>query len=963
MTRASRLLSPLALLLSTIFFFSAGVLGGPAALGVDLGTEYIKASLVKPGIPLEIVLTKDSRRKESTTVAFKPDRDGIKSGAFPERLYGSDAVALAPRFPADVYPNLKHILGLPLDHSIVQEYAARHPGLQLEADSIRGTAALKSKAFVPEEEAWMVEELLAMELQNIRKNAEAAAGDGSSVRSIVLTIPPYFSAQERNALQLAADLAGLKVLSLINDGVAVGLHYATSRQFPNINEGAQPEYHLVFDIGAGSASATVLRFQSRTVKDVGKYNKTIQEIHSLGNGWDRSLGGDALNSLIVDDMIAQFVESPAAKQVSATAEKLKSNGRSAAKLFAQAEKVRHVLSANSETQSSIESLYEDVDLKYKISRADFEAMAASHAERIAVVVNDALKLAQLDVADLTSVILNGGVTRTPFVQKTLADVLGSTEKIRTSVNSDEAAVLGAGFKAADLSPGFRVKEIKIHEAADFAAGIKWTSPSGKEKRQQVWTPTSHVASAPKEVTLPNHEDLSVTFYQQVGDQERETNVLTTKNLTASVAALKEKYSCEDADIRFKLGLSLAAEDSGVVVSSAGVECEAEVPNTIMDGVKNLFGFGGKKDQEPLGEGAESAETPAADSAASEAAEAGSEGAAEATSAEDAESTAAEAADKKVKKETVTIPVDVTLEAAGVPALPKERLQKLKDRLKAFEKSDKARVLREETMNQLEGFTYKVRDLLENEDFVAVSTEKERTALQALSGQTSEWLDEEGADAPREELSKRLKELKDLVNPIQKRVDETAQRPEKVRELKDALQQTDTFIKNVMKQINEYEEWQASASASPSGEEAAAAETPAGSDFEGLEDDAAAAAEPAAEEAEDRGPPPPIYQLEDLAPVEKLAEEVKAWLGELEPKQEALAAHEEPVLLVKEMKEKREALDKAGMELAMKGVKNFEAKNKGKKSKAKSESSSKTKAKTKTSSAAGEKETGDVHDEL
>ncbi|KAL2109064.1 hypothetical protein VUR80DRAFT_3010 [Thermomyces stellatus] len=970
MTRTSKLLSPLALLLSTVFVFSATVLAAPAALGIDLGTEYIKASLVKPGIPLEIVLTKDSRRKESTAVAFKPDRDGVKPDAFPERFYGSDALALAPRFPADVYPNLKHILGLPLDHSIVQEYAARYPGLQLEADSLRGTAALKSKAFVPEEEAWMVEELLAMELQNVRKNAEAAAGDGSSVRSLVLTIPPYFSAEEKNALQLAADLAGLKVLSLMNDGTAVGLHYATSRQFPNINEGAQPEYHLIFDIGAGSASATVLRFQSRTVKDVGKYNKTIQEIHSLGNGWDRTLGGDALNSLIVDDMIAQFVETPAAKQVSATAEDLKSNGRAAAKLFAQAEKVRHVLSANSDTQTSIESLYEDVDFKYKLTRADFEAMAASHAERIEAVVKDALNLAGLQVSDLTSAILNGGVTRTPFVQRALADVLGSTDKIRTSVNSDEAAVLGAGFKAADLSPGFRVKEIKIHEAANFAAGVKWTNPSGKEQHQKVFTPTSHVAAAPKEVTLPNHEDLSVTFYQLVGDQERDTNVLTTKNLTGSVAELKEKYSCEDVDIHFKLGLSLGVEDGGVVVSSARVECEAEVPNTIMDGVKNLFGFG-KKDQEPLGgEESESTESSTTESASTETTEAASETTSETASAENAETTAAEPADKKVKKETVTIPVDFTLEDAGLPALPKERFEKLKDRLKAFEKSDKARVLREETMNQLEGYTYKIRDLLESEEFIAVSTEEQRTALQTLSGQTSEWLDEDGADAPRDDLLKRLKELKALVEPIQKRVDEAAERPEAVRELKSALEQTDAFIKNVKQSIEAYEEWQSS-SASPS-EEPPAKESPSDTDFEGLEDDAPA---PAAEEVvEDRGPPPPIYQLEDLEAIEKLVEEVRGWLAEVEPRQEALAAHEDPVLLVKDVRERREKLDKVGMELAMKGVRNYEAKNKEKVKAEKEKEKEKEKeekergdeeagSETKTSSAAEEKKTVDEHDEL
>lgn len=255
------------MLLSILFLFSTNVLAISAVLGVDLGTEYIKASLVKPGIPLEIVLTKDSRRKETAAVAFKPSQHALERGSYPERAYGSDAVALAARFPGDVYPNLKTLLGLPLDDSIVQEYASRHPSLQLEATKSRGTIAFKSKA-TAEDEAWMVEELLAMELQSVQRNAEALAGSGSTVRSVVVTVPPFYTADEKRAVELACELVGLKVLSLISDGLAVGLNYATSRTFPTVNEGGKPEYHMVFDMGAGSSKATIMKFQGRTVKDV-----------------------------------------------------------------------------------------------------------------------------------------------------------------------------------------------------------------------------------------------------------------------------------------------------------------------------------------------------------------------------------------------------------------------------------------------------------------------------------------------------------------------------------------------------------------------------------------------------------------------------------------------------------------------------------------------------------------------
>ncbi|GKT76280.1 heat shock protein 70-like protein [Colletotrichum tofieldiae] len=929
---AQRTFSPLTIALGCVFFFSAHVFAVSAVLGVDLGTEYIKAALVKPGIPLDIVLTKDSRRKEISAVTFKPLQSGPKPGVYPERLYGSDAIALWARFPHDVYPNLKTLLGLSVDDPIVQEYAARHPALQLEKNKERGTAAFKSKVFTEEEEAWLVEELLAMELQSIQKNAETAAGPGTSVRSIVLTVPPYFTTEEKRAIQTAADLAGLKVLSLISDGLAVGLNYATSRQFPNINEGGKAEHHLVFDMGAGSTKATVMKFQGRTVKDIGKFNKTIQEVAVIGSGWDRTLGGDALNYLIVDDMVAQFVESKGGKKISADADKVKAHGRAIAKLTKEAERLRHVLSANQQASASFEGFYEDVDFKYKLTRTDFEKMAEGHAARVDAVILSALKTAQLELSDLTSVILHGGASRTPFVQKQLEQVVGSDDKLRSNVNSDEAAVFGAGFRAAELSPSFRVKEIRISEGANYPSGMKWTNHKSKLQHQRLWSAISPQGGVPKEVTFNNHEDFDVTFYQQIGSAEQDTKVLTTKNLTASVTELKEKYSCIDSDIHFKVGVKLSGENGEVEVTKATVECEADAPEKegFVDGVKNLFGFG-KKDQKPL-DGEEDAESSTTASESSTSTTASTE--TETTTASSSPIPSDAAADGKEpakKKELVTINVEFTLEKAGRPELSRDELIKSKDRLKAFEASDKARRLREEALNQLEGFTYKVRDLLESEAFIAVSTPEERATLEKKNSEASDWLYEEGADASRDELKKRYKELHDPVTKIQKRSEEAEKRPELVKALKDALNSTQSFVSTIQKQIDEYDEWHASAGSST--------ETPSAtpsSDFDDLEDDDGSKERTMDDVVKEKGPVPPLYKREDVEVVEDLYESTTKWLKEMEKKQDVLAATADPVLLVKDLQAKRDKLDKAGMDLAMKGVKNFEGKtkkaNKGAKSK-------------------------------
>ena len=452
-----------------------------AVLGIDLGTKYIKAALVKPGIPLEIVPTKDSKRKEISAVAFKPGHRAQKPGSFPERLYGSDAVALAARFPNDVYPNLRSLLGQTIkDSTLVNTYRETYPALDLVAYEDRNTTAFYSTALGKEEAPLTVEELLAMELQNIRSNAESLAGKNSKVEAVVMTIPSFFTADEIRALELAGELAGLKILGLLSDGLAVGINYATSRIFPSIADGGKAETHLVFDMGAGSTTATVLQFQGRIVKSSGQANKTVQEVNVLGTGYDRFLGGEVLNAVIFEHMVDEFVKVSDAQEKNVTPHAVKTHGRAAAKLWKEAERIRQVLSANSETFASFEDLYDNIDFRYKLTRSQFESMASTFAERVAGPVQQALEAAKLTKNGIDSIILHGGATRTPFVQSRLEKVIGDAGKIRSNVNSDEAAVFGAAFKGAGLSPNFRVKDIQTRDATPYSVNIRWFA-DGKGK--------------------------------------------------------------------------------------------------------------------------------------------------------------------------------------------------------------------------------------------------------------------------------------------------------------------------------------------------------------------------------------------------------------------------------------------------------------------------------------------------
>ncbi|EPE07129.1 heat shock protein 70-like protein [Ophiostoma piceae UAMH 11346] len=934
--------------LAGVLLCASHALAASAVLGVDLGTEFIKASLVKPGIPLEIVLTKDSRRKETSAVAFKPPSNGAPvADAWPERAYGSDAMAIAARFPGDVYPNLKTLLGLTVtDNSVVQEYADRHPALKLEAHADRDTAAFKSSgAFVDSEDAWMVEELLAMELKSVRRNAELLAGSDTSVRSVVITVPPFYTIDEKRAVELAANLAGLRVLSLISDGLAVGLNYATSRQFPSVSEltkkekkdkveRKKPEVHLVFDMGAGSTKATIMRFQSRSVKDIGKFNKTVQEVEVLGSGWDRTLGGDTLNYLIVDDMIDKFVASAAAKKAGVDADKVKAHGRTVAKLSKEAERVRHVLSANSNTAASFEGLYDDIDFRYKISRADFEAMAEVHAERVGVAVQSALKKAGLTVADLDSVILHGGATRTPFVQKQLEKALGGAEKLRTNVNSDESAVFGAGFRAAELSPSFRVKEIRVSEGAVYGVTVKASSSSDKGvfaiADKQLWTPTSHLNKASEELVFQIPADgakseESLIFSQQIPGVdgavvEAATKTLKTANLTATIDKLVDKHACDASAITVKLGLRLSNENGEVEVTKLVAGCESSTPEKegIMGGVKNIFGFG-KKDQQPIKEGEESSSTTSTVS--------GEESSTSTTSSSSSTSTKAPAPTKA----SVSIPVKYTLEKQGVAQLTDDQLSKIKKRLQAFDTSDRGRLAREEIFNRLEGLTYKVRSRLEDDAFVAASTAQERATLDAMIDDVSDWLySAEGSSSSHEQIKKKLLALETPANAIEARIAEAEKRPELVAIIKETIKSSEEFAKNIRGKITEYEEFKLAEAAKAEAAAAATDATDAGADaapaaesveFDGLEDDEADAPVP----VEERGPAPPLYTQEDVAESETLVESISKWLEEAEAAQNKLAPHEDPVLTIKDLQAKTEQLNRAGSDLAMKAVRGLERK--------------------------------------
>lgn len=873
---------------------------GSAVLGIDVGTEYFKATLVKPGIPLEIVLTKDSKRKESAAIAFKPTRES--DAPFPERFYGGDALALHARYPDDLYINLKTLLGVQFNdgaEGAVKSYSDRFPALRLEtAPDGRGSVALRSNRLgeAQKKEAFLVEEILAMQLKQIKANADTLAGKGSNVRDVVITYPAFYTAQEKRSLELAAELAGLKIQALVSDALAVGLNYATSRTFPSVSDGENPEYHIVYDMGAGSTTASVLRFQSRKVKDIGKLNKTIQEVHVVGSGWDKTLGGDSLNDVIVNDMVTKLAEEKKLKGKVTPAE-IKAHGKTMARLWKDAEKLRQVLSANTETSTSFEGLYdENVNFKYKLSRATFEKMVFDYVTRIGAPVEQALAAAGLQLNEVESVILHGGAIRTPFVQKQLENFVGSSKKIRTNVNADEAAVFGAAFKGAALSPSFRVKDIRAADAASYPVSLKWNS-DGKLRNQKLFTATSQVGPE-KQVTVKNLEDFEFSFAQLVGqDQEQPILSVQTQNLTASVAKLKESFGCTAENITTTFSIRLSPVDGLPEVVAGTVSCKVESEKKgIVEDVKGFFGLGKKDEQEPLGEDGEPRESVTLEPET------------ESSTKTSASSKSTTSSTKDVKPTPSTtleiIPIKLKSVALGTPPPSADEMLRIKNRLSAFDTSDRDRILREEALNELESFIYRSRDLADNEEFIKAVKPDQLTILAERVSKASDWLYEESDDAKTPDFRSKLKSLKEIVDPALKRMKESISRPARVQLLKDMLKNAESMKTLIKNQIETDEQiYSALAASASSTESAAPTETPASDGTpDDLDEDAysSSTSTTTSVAAKPTGPKYSLFTPADLDALTQIFESTNPWLETQLGLQEQLTESDDPALSVMEV---------------------------------------------------------------
>ncbi|GMI28673.1 hypothetical protein TeGR_g261, partial [Tetraparma gracilis] len=434
-------------------------------MGIDLGTSTFKTGLVKRGSPLSIVTNLHSKRKTEQMVLFDQG----------SRFFGADASSLQARKPLACPSMLSALLGRGAEHPSVQDLRSKaYPvpfafngtsrGLSVSLDPTPGRAGSKIGDYTPEE-------LTAMVLSHARDITREFTSDGKAVKDplpkdAVLTVPAFATHHERSSLLVAADLAGLNVLALVEETTAAALHYGMDKVVP----AGEEETVLFYNLGATSLQVAVARYFSYEVREGGK-NRTVGSFEVVGKAWDATLGGSAFDDAIVGRLADEFNEQWRKKDKEAKDKDVRDFPRAMVKLRVQATKTKEVLSANTNTPIFIENLHADVDFKSSLSREEFERLSEPLFARAAVPVAKALEVAGLGISDVTAIELIGGGMRVPKVQSTLALAVGDLE-LGLHINSDESMALGAAFHGANISTAFRVRKVGMTDMTLFPVGVR-----------------------------------------------------------------------------------------------------------------------------------------------------------------------------------------------------------------------------------------------------------------------------------------------------------------------------------------------------------------------------------------------------------------------------------------------------------------------------------------------------------